>query len=263
MNYSSRLGQIRIYFGKCLRGFKNEQGWKSLIGAIIIPILLVTVMGEDVFAEYTDTSQGSFAIICACLWIGLFNSLTSVCKERNIIKHEYRAGLYLSSYITAHMIFELIISLIETAFVAVIILIRYWDNLGELGDDASVKKAMIVLTFFLSIYAADALGILISSIVKNTVAAMYLMPFILIFQLVFAGCIFPLENISEVIGNLTLSKWGYKALLDISEVEQNSIMGSSEEGISYIICWTCIIAFTIIYALVSCKVLKNVEKDHR
>ena len=102
MNYASKKEQIRIYVGKFFRNFLNEKGWVSLIGALIIPFLACAVAGKEAFSTESATRTVSFILVSACIWIGIFNSLTAVCKEREIIKHEYRAGLDLSAYIAAH-----------------------------------------------------------------------------------------------------------------------------------------------------------------
>ena len=45
-------------------------------------------------------------VISACIWSGIFHSIRSVCRERAIVKREYRTGLRLSSYVLAHVLYE-------------------------------------------------------------------------------------------------------------------------------------------------------------
>ena len=270
MNYASKWEQVRIYFGKCRRGYMNEAGWKSLIGAVLIPLLIVYVTDDAVFKNAAETKRWAFTIICACLWLGLFNSITSICKERDIIKHEYRSGMFLSSYIAGHMLFEMIICAIETVCVVGVTMLRYWSNFQSLSGSPVTNLLAVAVTFFLTILAADALAILISSIVKTPVRAMYIMPFALIFQLVFAGLIFPLEGMSKEIARLTLSKWGYEAVLDITGAEkvhgwfEGLFTSGTTSGVSaYWTCWFWLIVFILVYAYLACRLLKLVEKDGR
>ena len=90
---SSRGEQIKVYFGKCWRIFKNENGWKVFISSGIITFLISLVTGADMFKGYRATRNGAFALVCACIWIGIFNSIQSVCKERDIIKREHLLSL--------------------------------------------------------------------------------------------------------------------------------------------------------------------------
>ena len=101
----SRITQIGIYLGKHWRLFINERGWKVLIFGAVISALVSIVLGSGMFVYTMDTFSGGFALISACIWVGIFNSIQNICKERAIIKREHRAGLYrFPSYISGgHM----------------------------------------------------------------------------------------------------------------------------------------------------------------
>lgn len=66
----------------------------------------------------------------------------------------------------------------------------------------------IGITLFLIIYASDMLALFVSSVVHTTTAAMTIMPFILIFQLIFSGGVFSLPSWGEKLSNYTISKYG-------------------------------------------------------
>ena len=68
------------------------------------------------------------------------------------------------------------------------------------------------ITFFLVIYSSDVLGLAISALVKNTTAAMTVMPFVLIVQLIFSGTVFPLTGAASSLSDLTIAKWGQRVL---------------------------------------------------
>ena len=64
--------------------------------------------------------------ISAALWIGLFNSVTSICNERKVIKFEYQIkGLSLPSYVAARVLTELVLCLAEAVLMIVTIVILY------------------------------------------------------------------------------------------------------------------------------------------
>ena len=99
----SRITQIGIYLGKHWRLFINERGWKVLIFGAVISALVSIVLGSGMFVYTMDTFSGGFALISACIWVGIFNSIQNICKERAIIKREHRAGLHISSYIPPYI----------------------------------------------------------------------------------------------------------------------------------------------------------------
>ena len=67
------------------------------------------------------------------------------------------------------------------------------------------------ITYFLIIFAADALGLAVSSLVKTPAVAMTVMPFVLIVQLVFSGVLFTLSGPMKYVSNATISLWGLNA----------------------------------------------------
>ena len=226
-----RIGQIKIYTGKCYRTFINEKGWKTLISTLIIAIILSWVVGENTFAVNESTKSGVFALICGCIWTGLFNSIQSICRERAIIKREHRTGLHISSYVLAHMIFEFTLCVAEAIiFTVVFDAFRDFPSTGVLFAWTGFE---FFICFTLIIFCADCLGILVSCAVKTENAAMTVMPFVLIIQLVMSGMMFSLPENARPIKELTISKWGLCAICssaDLNEIPTKDTLQKFEEA---------------------------------
>ena len=210
--YKNRIQQIPVYLGKLFRLFITEKNWKVLPMAALIAYLVVYVLGAKMFRNMEYTKYGSLALVCVCIWNGMFNSIQVVCKERSIIKREHRAGLHISSYLASHMIYQAIICLLQVIITLVIFRAfgMYFPK-GGLITPSFMLDAMICM--FLATYAADMLALAVSCIVRTTTTAMTVMPFLLIIQLVFAGTVFPLERpMSKFLANFTISNWGIKSI---------------------------------------------------
>lgn len=207
---AGRLGQIRVYTGKFFRIFINERDWKVIVFAVVISALLSLVMGPKMFVEKEFTRTGMFAIVSAMVWIGIFNSIQTVCRERAIIKREHRTGLHITSYVAAHMIYQAVICAVQA--VVMIIIYRIFMQFPEKGLVTGNFYVDVFICFFLILYASDMMGLAVSSVVKSTTAAMTVMPFLLIIQLILSGSIFPLSGAARSISNLTISKWGQRVL---------------------------------------------------
>lgn len=286
-----RLGQVRIYIGKCFRTFFYEKGWKSLISTFIMGIVIAWIIGDDTFYVFENTEAGVFAMICGCIWTGLFNSIQTVCRERAIIKREYRTGLHISSYVAAHMVFELVQCLVEAIIlVAVFDLFRDFPEKGVVLDWIWLE---LLISFTLITFCADCLGLLVSCIVKTENAAMTVMPFILIIQLVMCGFMFVLPDYAEPIKEVTISKWGLSAICSSADVDQypnNITLMKFEEakvmnptledwtqaGIEQeddpeytaetnhiFTCWGVLGGYCILYGGLGTLLLKLVDKDKR
>lgn len=268
MNRASRLKQTRIYIGKCFRVFFHEHGWKIFISAAVITLIICSVTSSDMFLEYRATRNGAFALVCACIWIGIFNSIQSVCKERDIIKREHRSGLHISSYIAAHMVFEMALCAVESVIVTAIISVANFDRLPASGVLMPVYLELL-LTFFIIIYSSDALGLMVSSIVKTPNTAMTVMPFVLILQLVMSGMIFELSGITEQIAKLTIAKWSLNAICITADVNslpnfELVLMSDYEYTVEHIVqMWLILVGFTLAYAVISVISLEFIDKDKR
>ena len=157
----TRWSQIKIYVGKLFRLFISERGWKVLIFAAIIALLVSSMIWDAMFVYTMETSRGIFSLVSACTWIGIFNSIQSICKERGIIKREHRSGLYMSAYIIAHLIYEAVICFLQAIILmgCSMIFMKYPADTAFFGN----IWLEYFITWFLIIYAADVLGIAISS----------------------------------------------------------------------------------------------------
>lgn len=268
MNGASRGKQIKIYIGKCFRVFSNEKGWKIFISAALITLLISLVSSENMFVTYQDTRSGAFALVCACIWIGIFNSIQSVCKERDIIKREHRSGLHISSYIISHVVFEMVLCVIESIIVAMITYFSCMDNIPSEGVSFPIFIELAV-SFFFIIFSSDVLGLMVSSIVKNPNTAMTVMPFILIIQLIMSGMIFELEGITESISKITIAKWGLNAICTTANVNSMEfalpdLVSDYKYTSSHLFeLWFLLIVFTILYAILAIISLKSIDKDKR
>ena len=148
---------------------------------------------------------------CICIWNGFFNSIQSVCRERPIIKREHRAGMHISSYIAAHLIYQMFLCAAQA-----LITVSVCKTIGiKFPTEGFITKWFLLdiwITIFLITYASDITSLFISCVVHNTTTAMTVMPFMLIFQLVFSGGAFTLSGPAAWMTNLTISKYGLVAL---------------------------------------------------
>lgn len=80
------------------------------------------------------------------------------------------------------------------------------------GIVTGYASADYLITLFIITLSADMIALFVSCIVRNPTTAMTVVPFMLIFQLVFAGTFFLLPGRIEPLTNLTLSHWGINSL---------------------------------------------------
>jgi hypothetical protein len=210
--HRDRLSQVPIYLGKQFRFFINESDWKVIPMAAVIAMLVSVVIRNRIFANMEGCVIGSFALTCVALWNGCFNSIQAICRERAIIKREHRSGMHITSYMFSHMVYQFVLCLVQTI---VSLYVMHATGVPFPEEGIFLKKMMIVefgITMLLISYAADMISLFISSIAHTTTAAMTVMPFVLIFQLVFSGGVIPLPERIQPLSNFTISNYGIKAI---------------------------------------------------
>ena len=206
--------QIPIYLFKFFRMFIYMDEWKIIPMAGLIAALVSFAIGKDMFVNMEGTLKGSLALSCVCIWNGFFNSIQTVCRERQIIKREHRAGMKISSYITAQMIYQAFLCLIQAGVTLIVCRIS-GIKMPTKGLVTPFFYTDILLTFFFITYSADAMSLFISCLAKNTTIAMTVMPFVLIFELLFSGGVFALDGVSNTLSFLTIAKYGLCAICAI------------------------------------------------
>ncbi|MBQ3392978.1 MAG: ABC transporter permease [Lachnospiraceae bacterium] len=218
LNYTGRLAQFGITFRKFLRMFVYQSDWIVLPIGAVIAALVTFVVGSNMFVTQEGTTMGTFALTCVCVWNGFFNSIQVVCRERDIVKKEHRAGMYLSSYILAHIVYQLILCLLQTLITLLICGIAGVKFPGQ-GIITPWGIVDMGITILLVTYAADVMALMVSCIVKTTTAAMTVMPFLLIYQLIFSGSFFDL-GAADPIKLTTISHWGTDCLCAIGRYNE-------------------------------------------
>ena len=166
-------------------------------------------------SQMEGTIYGTFALACACIWNGVFNSIQVVCRERDIVKREHRSGLHISSYVIAHMMYQLMLCILQT-LVTLLICAIVNVHFPETGTITSSGVVDLGITLLIITFAADVLGLMVSSIVRTTTTAMTIVPFLLIFQLIFSGNFFALGR-ADFVKYFTISHWGMDGMCVIGQ----------------------------------------------
>ena len=211
LQYRGRGGQVIIYLGKLLRGMVYQSDWKVLPMAALIAGIVSMVVQRDFFLTMEGTMKGALALTCTSIWNGCFNSVQVICREREIIKREHRSGLHISAYIFSHMLYQAILCLAQTGLTLYVCSITGI----QFPKEGLFTPWLIVdlgITIFLVTYASDMLSLWISCLCHSTTTAMTVMPFVLIFQLVFSGGIFSLPAWANKLSAFSISNYSMKCI---------------------------------------------------
>lgn len=267
----SFIKQLAILTFRYMTLIKNDRMRLIMVFAqpLLIGILLAFVASDTVFEVYNGTKSILFALSCAGIWMGLFNSIQEICKERLILKREYMVNLRLESYIASKFLVQFIISVIQALLIVIVFMITVGSPKGVLFGNPFFE---LTVSMTLTIFSSAGIGLIVSSISKNSDKAMTVAPFLLIFQLLFSGILFELSGITEKISYLTVSKWSVGALGISSDLNSLPTMGGIPREFEEIFeftasnlykTWLVLLIFAAVCAVASGLLLRNVSNDSR
>lgn len=246
-----------------------------LLQPVIIGILLKLVSNEEVFSVFEDTQTMLFCLSCASIWVGLFNSIQEICKERNILKREYMANLKLPLYTFSKFAIQFILATAQAFLLTAVFAVSQGEYPKGIWLDPYVFE--IFVTTLLTILAAMAIGLLISAVVRTGDKAMTLAPFVLIVQLLFSGILFKLEGAAKYIAYLTVSKWSVESMGSILDLNSLTLRMQKEiptleheaqdiyehAGLHVLSHWGILMAMTLALVAVTTVLLIQVKNDQR
>ncbi len=212
-----RIGQIGIFFPKFLRMFVYQSDWIVLPMTALIAGIVGFVMGKNYMVTMNGTMTGTFALVCVCIWNGCFNSVQVICRERDVVKREHRAGMHITSYIISHMLYQFMLCLIQTILTLLVTTLAGM-KFPEQGLFTNWFYLDFGFTILLITFAADMMSLWISALSRTTTTAMTIMPFVLVFQLIFAGGVITVPQAAEPVSMLTVSSPGFKALATQADI---------------------------------------------
>ena len=280
---ASFMKQFGVLSARYITLIKNDTQKLMMVflQPLLIAILLALVANDDVFEVYNSTQSILFALTCAGIWVGLFNSIQEICKERNILKREYMANLRLGAYVLSKFVVQFILSFIQAVIMLGIFVLLV--GMPETGVETDSPFMQMFITMLLTIFSSSAIGLIVSAVSKNSDKAMTYAPFLLIIQLLFSGILFELKGITEKIAYLTVSRWSISSFGTISNLNNlKTTMTTTQNGVEttmevaakfkevyeYVMsnltsAWFVLILFVVICFGASIYILKGVSKDSR
>lgn len=193
--------------------------------APLITMLISIVANGNQFEKQEITKSLFFALACAAFWVGTFNSLQEICKERNILRREYMTGLSLTSYIGSKTLVIGVLSFLQS-----LMILGVFVALVGSPDEGVLLPAFpeMLVTTFLTAIAAAATGLFVSSLFKNADRVMSIVVILLLPQILFSGIVFELpEGAAEILSAIVVCRWGMEGFGTTANL--NSLPGKIQE----------------------------------
>ena len=246
----------------------------------IAAVITVWVAGENMFVNYEGTKSACFVIVSAAIWGGLFNSIQTIVQDRDNIKRDYSSGLRWRCYTASRAVVQFVICVIQSIILSLSIqgvALVYDNTLPEQGVIFPGPRLEYYVTILLIMYAADAMGLMISCVVKKAETASVMAPYILIVQLIFSGILFEMKGFANTVSYLMIARWGMEGMGSTSSLNELPLkiqatvpqithdaekMFESTKG-HLVLVWVVLIGFSILFVTAGNLLLHRVAKDSR
>lgn len=265
----SPIKQTKILVKRYISSLINNKFMFALLlgQSIAMGLLICLATEKDCLLNPMTSSMILAAFTMASSWLGLFNTIQEIVKERAMLKKEYMSGLNFSSYMASKIIIFSFLALYQAITCVSIV----YFHLDPRPNDILITNTLVdlIINFFLVTFATSMLGIFISSIVKEAKTTLILSPLYMMMQMLFSGMFIPFIELTKTISYFTIARWGYESFATISNLGKYGFIepdkGFFNFNVPHVISiWLIFIGMFIIFLVASIIVIKKniIAKNH-
>jgi ABC transport system ATP-binding/permease protein len=198
----------------CQQFLQHAEGDALKKGVAVAPACMQDVSR---FTKVEDFSGAIFFLAIAALWFGTSNAAREIVSEQAIYRRERMVNLSIVNYVMSKFTLLSLLCVVQ----CVVLLTIVYPALG-LGDYGAGAYFTMLGFMVVTAMCAAAIGLLLSTIVTSSEAAMALTPIALIPQVVLGGKMVPMTNKGwlEIAMALVPSRWSYEGLLAADRLER-------------------------------------------
>jgi ABC-type multidrug transport system ATPase subunit/pSer/pThr/pTyr-binding forkhead associated (FHA) protein/ABC-type multidrug transport system permease subunit len=208
-SFFHHLGLVGARYGRTM--LRDRRTLVVLIGqAPVLAVICAGLFARDLFVrpdqEPSKSASLLFVLVTLAVWMGLISSCREVVKERSIVMRELSVGVRLDAYLAAKAVVLFALTTVQV-LVALAIVVAMRPIHEPIGNILQLAGVLLAVT-----WVAVAHGLVISTLARSEDQATSFVPLLLMPQLVFAGSVIPVEQMSPVtqrIADLVFTRWAY------------------------------------------------------
>lgn len=185
---------------------------------LLIPLVLGGILGwvananggDELYKTYMMTQAMMFSLSACSFFVGVFDSI-GVFAQKKRTKIEELHGLRPIPYVLAVSVVMTVLCLVQSLLLFLTFTTAADVPVSYLYD----ARFDMFLTTFLCAYSAAMMGMLCSSVFRNST---YIAPVLVIIQIVFSGMVFSLEGVTKQISMFVSCHWAMNALASLCDL---------------------------------------------
>jgi ABC-type multidrug transport system ATPase subunit len=252
-----RSAGLKQFFTLTSRYFRVKLRDRVSTAILLLQAPIIAALIALVFDTKDERMAALFILVIAAIWLGCSNAAREIVSEQSIYRRERMVNLKIPSYIFSKITVLMLLCIIQCGILAGI-------AVPALGMEVTFGSmfSLLLLTSIQSLM----LGLLISSLVNTSEAAMGLIPLVLIPQVILGGLITIFEYMSDfekLLAAFNPSRWAFEAatILEFEEFEPQRIIATGFDPDNLAINIFVLLIFSSIFYLLTAYSLKR--KDIR
>ncbi|MBO4437052.1 MAG: ATP-binding cassette domain-containing protein [Fibrobacter sp.] len=157
--------------------------------ALLLQPFIIGFLFSQIFSKTSSLWTVSFAIILCANWFALSLSIREIVQEKDILQGEFRKGAKVIPYLAGKLALPTLAAFLQTAIVYAFVAFR-------IPVHPAIPMLAVVLAC--TVTPAVAIGLLVSSLSKNSGQANAFLPLLIIPQVALAGALVPFDQMQQV-----------------------------------------------------------------
>ena len=157
--------------------------------ALLLQPFIIGFLFSQIFSKTSSLWTVSFAIILCANWFALSLSIREIVQEKDILQGEFRKGAKVIPYLAGKLALPTLAAFLQTAIVYAFVAFRI---------PVHPAIPMLAIVFACTVTPAVAIGLLVSSLSKNSGQANAFLPLLIIPQVALAGALVPFDQMQQV-----------------------------------------------------------------
>lgn len=196
-----------------------------VVQAPLLGALINLVAGSGVFEVCEDTKFYLFALSCAAFWLGIFDSIQEICKERSIFSRESDGGLRSGAYLASKVLVLGVLCLLQTVLLVAVLILAMGTPRNPIFDGT----AELFISTYLTVLSAMSLGLLVSALFRSPDKALAMAPILILPQILFSGFACELNDVTDKVSYAINCRWAYEALGTTADLNELDLLIYGEE----------------------------------
>ncbi len=258
----SLFKQTKILVQRYVSSLINNKFMLALLlgQSIAMGLLICLATEKNCLSNQITASMVFVAFTMASSWLGLFNTIQEIVKEKDMLKKEYMSGLSFSAYMTSKVIIFSVLSLYQAITCVSIV----YFHLDPRPNDPLITNTLLdlIINFFLVSFSTSMIGIFISAIVKDAKTTLILSPLYMMMQMLFSGMFIPFIELTKNISYFAIARWGYENFATISNLGKYGVIEPATDFFKFSVnhvfsIWMIFIGIFIVFLIASIIIIKR------